>query len=147
MGIEEQLFRMFGNMNFSGSSSIPPVTGLFDQMVQNMNIGILRKMRAQMDRIIKEYEKKNSAKGGGKDFGFDSGAWETEGRTTKGGSNINDMDPFKILGVNFNSTYEEVKEAYKKRARQVHPDKGGSNEDMMKVNAAFETLKRFNGWV
>ena len=147
MSIEEQLFRMFGSMNFSGSNSIPPVTGMFDQMVQNMNITILRKMRAQMDGIIKEYEKKNSAKVGNKDFGFDSGSWETEGRTTKGGSNINDMDPFKILGVNFNSTYEEVKEAYKKRARQVHPDKGGSNEDMMKVNAAFEALKRFNGWI
>ena len=45
-----------------------------------------------------------------------------------------------------NATEEEVKKAYRDRARVSHPDRGGSQEEMKKVNAAWEAIKLFRGW-
>lgn len=56
------------------------------------------------------------------------------------------LNPFNILGVDTDATEDEVKHAFKKKAWEAHPDHGGSNEDMAKVNAAFEVIKKFRGW-
>lgn len=57
------------------------------------------------------------------------------------------MNPFSILGVTTASTEDEVNKAYKKKAAKAHPDKEtGTNEEMMKVNAAYEAIRRFKGW-
>lgn len=57
-----------------------------------------------------------------------------------------DLNPYKILGVEPTATREQVDKAYREKAKVVHPDKGGTDSDMMKVNAAYETIKRFRGW-
>jgi len=57
-----------------------------------------------------------------------------------------ELDPFTILGVDTNATKEGVTRAYREKAARAHPDKGGSNEEMAKVNAAFEAIKLFKGW-
>ncbi len=93
------------------------VNSVLRTMVRNTQISVLRQLRRQIDSEIKILS--------GTEVG---------------------MDPFEILGVEPNATKDEVKRAFKKKAWKAHPDHGGSNEDMMKVNAAFEAISRVRGW-
>lgn len=45
-----------------------------------------------------------------------------------------------ILGVNPGATEEDIKKAYRKKAMEAHPDKGGSEEEFQKINEAYEIL-------
>ena len=47
---------------------------------------------------------------------------------------------YDMLLVDQNATLEEIKLAFKRRALQVHPDKGGSKEEFHLVYQALETL-------
>ena len=47
---------------------------------------------------------------------------------------------YDVLLVNQNATLDEIKLAFKRRALQVHPDKGGSKEEFHLVYQALETL-------
>ena len=50
-------------------------------------------------------------------------------------------DPYKTLGVNKDSTESEIKKAYRKLAKEYHPDKSSGNEERFKEIAdAYETL-------
>lgn len=49
-------------------------------------------------------------------------------------------DPYQILGISRNSSEDDIKRAYKRLAREHHPDKGGSNEKFQEINRAYETL-------
>ena len=47
---------------------------------------------------------------------------------------------YEILGVNENSTSEEIKKVYRKLAMEHHPDKGGDEEKFKKISEAYDTL-------
>jgi len=47
---------------------------------------------------------------------------------------------YDLLLVNHNASVDEIKLAFKRRALQVHPDKGGSKEEFHLVYQALETL-------
>ena len=47
---------------------------------------------------------------------------------------------YDVLLVDQNATFDEIKLAFKRRALQVHPDKGGSKEEFHLVYRALETL-------
>ena len=56
-------------------------------------------------------------------------------------------DPYQILGVNRNSTDEEIKDAYRQLARKYHPDNYGDNplsdlaeEKMQEINQAYDAI-------
>ena len=53
-------------------------------------------------------------------------------------------DYYEILGVNRNSTHQEIKEAYRKLAFQYHPDQNKENpsaiEKMKEINEAYAVL-------
>lgn len=56
-------------------------------------------------------------------------------------------DPYEVLGVSKNATQEEIKSAYRKLAKQYHPDKYVGNpladlaaEKFKEINEAYETL-------
>ena len=47
---------------------------------------------------------------------------------------------YDVLGIDRNASLEDIKVAFKRRALQVHPDKGGSKEAFHAVYKAFEIL-------
>jgi hypothetical protein len=40
-------------------------------------------------------------------------------------SKRNEEDPYEVLRINADATHEEIKRAYRQRALETHPDKGG----------------------
>lgn len=51
------------------------------------------------------------------------------------------MDYYNILGVNKNSSQDEIKKSYRKMSLKHHPDrKGGDAEMFKKINEAYEVL-------
>ena len=56
------------------------------------------------------------------------------------------VDPWQVLGVSREATHEEVKRAWKKKSKEVHPDVGGVNQEQMMVNVAYELICRLKGW-
>ena len=53
-------------------------------------------------------------------------------------------DPYRILGVNRNSSDSEIKSAYRQLAKKHHPDKGGNSEHFANINAAYDNIKDHN---
>ena len=53
------------------------------------------------------------------------------------------LEPYKVLGVNRGASTQEVKKAYKKLAKEWHPDKNDSpnaQSKFVEINAAYEIL-------
>ena len=50
------------------------------------------------------------------------------------------IDPYKILNISKNYDLEELKIKYKKIARKVHPDKGGSEQLFNLVTLCYKKL-------
>lgn len=49
-------------------------------------------------------------------------------------------DYYNILGVDKNASQEEIKKAFRKKAHQHHPDKGGDEVKFKEANEAFQVL-------
>lgn len=47
---------------------------------------------------------------------------------------------YDVLGVAENATLAEIRAAYRDATRRAHPDRGGTHDDQVKVNLAFEVL-------
>ena len=50
------------------------------------------------------------------------------------------VDPLAMLGVDKDATLPEIKRAFKAKALQVHPDKGGTEEEFVNLRAAYDTV-------
>lgn len=48
--------------------------------------------------------------------------------------------PFQVLGVGANASKEEIERAYRLLASEHHPDRGGSEQQMARINAARDQL-------
>jgi len=54
-----------------------------------------------------------------------------------------DMDmAYKILGLSPSSSWEEIEQAYKRKAKVHHPDKGGDEDAMRVLNDVYAKLKK-----
>lgn len=55
------------------------------------------------------------------------------------------MDPYAVLGIDRNSSKEDIKKAYRKLAMEFHPDRNkdpGAEERFKEISAAYEALSR-----
>lgn len=66
--------------------------------------------------------------GGG--FGFGGG----------GGGDIRETEYYETLGIDRSASAVDIKKAYRKRAMESHPDKGGNAEEFKKLQEAYEVL-------
>lgn len=53
---------------------------------------------------------------------------------------VKETEYYDILGVSVTADKQEIKKAYKKKAMEHHPDKGGDENEFKKVTNAYETL-------
>jgi DnaJ domain len=51
-----------------------------------------------------------------------------------------DMNPYRLLGVSPGCTLEEVKQAYRTKARRAHPDLGGDAIAFIEVSEAYKQI-------
>ena len=55
------------------------------------------------------------------------------------------QDPYKVLGVSPDASDDEIKQAYRRLAKQYHPDRNPGDETaakkMQEINAAYEQIK------
>lgn len=49
-------------------------------------------------------------------------------------------DYYSILGVSKNASQDEIKKAFRKKAHELHPDKGGDDKAFKEVNEAYQVL-------
>ena len=49
-------------------------------------------------------------------------------------------DYYSLLGVSKTASQDEIKRAFRKKAHELHPDKGGDAEQFKKVNEAYQVL-------
>lgn len=55
-------------------------------------------------------------------------------------STVRDTEYYDCLGVTVDASPEEIRQAYKKRAKMLHPDKGGNQESFKFLGEAYEVL-------
>ena len=56
------------------------------------------------------------------------------------------MNPWEVLGIKNGATQDEIKAAYRKKAKETHPDHGGSAEAFQQVRIAYEYLTSKRSW-
>ena len=56
-----------------------------------------------------------------------------------------ESDALRTLGLRKGATPEEIKKAYKRLAREHHPDKGGDSDAFIKIHDAYESLQGGGG--
>lgn len=50
------------------------------------------------------------------------------------------MDHYETLGIDRQASADEIKKAYRRKAAEAHPDRGGSQDAMAEVNSAYAVL-------
>lgn len=108
-----------------------------------------RRRRASREQYRREqFQRGQHADAGSRGSGRQRGAG---GRTAGAGaqqyaSGVADSRPrredYRVLGVEPGASDADVRSAYREKARELHPDRGGDSDEFARVNEAYERLKR-----
>lgn len=80
--------------------------------------------------------------------------YQSHSRSGGAGSQHHNLgyDPYRVLEVDANASWEEIEKTYKKMARQYHPDRYRDDKGretatklMAKINASYDFLKKKHG--
>lgn len=98
-------------------------------------IGINNSDRDKLIRLIKKQKEEQAIKN----------KQEHEKRRNEYVSKLNlleekNIDPYKILDIPQNASMNQIKAAYKRKARIYHPDKGGSDQQFRLVTMAYMSI-------
>jgi hypothetical protein len=55
------------------------------------------------------------------------------------------MSPYVLLGVEPAASIEEVKAAFRKKALEHHPDRGGTTESFVRMKRAYDAIMKARG--
>ena len=50
------------------------------------------------------------------------------------------VSPYRVLGIRPTTSYEDAKRIYRKKMKELHPDRGGNPEDMCQAKEAWDYL-------
>lgn len=56
------------------------------------------------------------------------------------------LHALKVLGLEREATFDEIKKRYRKLAKELHPDKGGDKKKLQEINEAMEVLRKYRKW-
>ena len=50
------------------------------------------------------------------------------------------VSPYRVLGIRPTTSYDDAKRIYRKKMKELHPDRGGNPEDMKQAKEAWNYL-------
>jgi hypothetical protein len=50
------------------------------------------------------------------------------------------VSPYRVLGIRSTTSYDDAKRIYRKKMKELHPDRGGNPEDMKQAKEAWDYL-------
>lgn len=115
--MEDDFASILRTMNLSGSKGM---SDMIRTLVRSVELDTLKRLRKSIDDYIKALQAQ-----------VGTGTME---------------NPYTVLGVKPTATKDEVTRAFRTKVFHAHPDRGGTNAEMVKLNAAYEAIRRIRGW-
>ncbi len=120
---EDILSGMFSQ--FTGPGRDQNLGKMMSTLIRNSKINILKQLRHELDINIR-----NLIQTGDSEMVDDE-----------------NLDPYKVLGVDQRATREDIDKAFRAKSRVLHPDRpGGDETEMKRVSMAYHAIKQFRGW-